>query len=132
MLSRNHNLIQQEEIGDHIVNKYEFKPIHPMELQPIKQEISVLPESSTLESNDTPLNEVAPTQKNGLSNSLEKELIEKLLHKSDELSGNLARLEMQFEKSQANMQESIEQAKDESYKRGFEDGKNEANKPWKI
>lgn len=126
MLSRNHNLIQQAEIGDHIVNKYEFKAIHPMELQPIKQEISVLPESSTLESNDTPLNEVAPTQKNGLSNSLEKELIEKLLHKSDELSGNLARLEMQFEKSQANMQESIEQAKDESYKRGFEDGKNEA------
>ena len=33
MLSRNHNLIQDEQKGDHSINKYEFKAIVPLEIQ---------------------------------------------------------------------------------------------------
>ncbi len=116
MLSRNHNLIQEEHMGDHAVNKYEFKAIVPLEPKvTIDSEQSLEDEKNA----DT-------IQKSQNMNSLEKELIEKLLHKSDELSGNLAKLEMQFEKNQASMQETLEKASDESYKRGFEEGKNEA------
>ncbi len=118
MLSRNHNLIQEEKMSDHTVNKYEFKAIVPLETK------------SAIEVDDLDENEqtkdLSVIQKSQGMNSLEKELIEKLLYKSDELSGNLAKLEMQFEKNQVTMQETLEKTSDESYKRGFEEGKNEA------
>ena len=85
---------------------------------------SVEPTHVTQESADT--SSVIPSMPS--QNSLEKELIEKLLQKSDELSGNLAKLEMQFEKSQQEMQDNLQQARDESYKRGLEEGKSEAKK----
>lgn len=116
MLSRNHNLIQEEQINKHSVNKYEFKAIeHSIAPAPIKS--ADVSDDGEADSN---LITQVPS-----SASLEKELIEKLLHKSDELSGNLAKLEMQFEKSQSSMQEEIEKAREESYKRGVEEGKNE-------
>ena len=128
MLSRNHNLIQEEQMSDHVVNKYQFKAIQPMQRQPLHQKPSTNAEDS-MESSDTEAEPSTPMEVSGepsLATSLEKELIEKLLHKSDELSGNLAKLEMQFEKSQAGMQETIDRVNEESYKRGFEEGKNEA------
>ena len=119
MSSRNYNLIQEEEMDSHTVNKYEFKTIQPMDISR-----SVEPTHVTQESADT--SSVIPSMPS--QNSLEKELIEKLLQKSDELSGNLAKLEMQFEKSQHEMQDNLQQARDESYKRGLEEGKSEAKK----
>ncbi|RDU66984.1 flagellar assembly protein FliH [Helicobacter didelphidarum] len=119
MLSRNHNLIQEEQIGDHIVNKYEFKSIEQMNTQPLRQKMEI----SASEEATTEITQNGQTTT--LVNSLEKELIEKLLHKSDELSGNLAKLEMQVEKSQTAMQEAVEKAREESYKLGVEEGKNE-------
>lgn len=119
MSSRNYNLIQEEEMDSHTVNKYEFKTIQPMDISR-----SVEPTHVTQESADT--SSVIPSMPS--QNSLEKELIEKLLQKSDELSGNLAKLEMQFEKSQQEMQDNLQQARDESYKRGLEEGKSEAKK----
>lgn len=120
MLSRNHNLIQDEQKSDHSINKYEFKSIVPIDIR--KNVVVNSTENSKDEQNIEQTNSYRPPT----MNSLEKELIEKLLHKSDELSGNLAKLEMQFEKNQASMKETIEKTSDESYKRGFEEGKNEA------
>ncbi|MDY5186335.1 flagellar assembly protein FliH [Helicobacter trogontum] len=120
MLSRNHNLIQDEQKDEHSINKYEFKAIVPLEVHANSSVDSA--ESITDEQSVEQVNAYRPQP----MNSLEKELIEKLLHKSDELSGNLAKLEMQFEKSQVSMQETLEKTSDESYKRGFEEGKNEA------
>lgn len=120
MLSRNHNLIQDEQKGDHSINKYEFKAIVPLESYNTSN-------SDSVENvGDEQAQEQTNTYRATAMQSLEKELIEKLLHKSDELSGNLAKLEMQFEKNQASMQETLEKTSDESYKRGFEEGKNEA------
>lgn len=119
MLSRNHNLIQDERKGEHSINKYEFKSIVPLESYGD-------PKVDSMENKiDEQTQEQVGTYRT-TTQSLEKELIEKLLHKSDELSGNLAKLEMQFEKNQVSMQETIEKTSDESYKRGFEEGKNEA------
>lgn len=120
MLSRNHNLIQDEQKGDHSINKYEFKAIVPLE------SYNTYNSDSVENSGDEQMQEQTNTYRTAAMQSLEKELIEKLLHKSDELSSNLAKLEMQFEKNQASMQETIEKTSDESYKRGFEEGKNEA------
>ena len=85
MLSRNHNLIQDEQKGDHSINKYEFKAIVPLEIQTNTDST----ENTTDEQNVEQVNAYRPPT----MNSLEKELIEKLLHKSDELSGNLAERE---------------------------------------
>lgn len=122
MLSRSHNLIQEEHMSAHVVNKYQFKSIQQYPSKPLMQKgdttVANGDENSPQLSDDI--------EKNSMTASLEKELIEKLLHKSDELSGNLAKLQMQFEKSQVDMQETINKTTDESYKRGFEEGKNEA------
>lgn len=121
MLSRNQNLIQEEQISDHTVNKYEFKAIQPMEIHPLKsQNHEKIDGEKETQIGDNAVQNTALTIP-----SLEKELIEKLLHKSDELSGNLAKLQMQFEKSQVDMQEQLEQVKEEAYKRGLEEGRNE-------
>lgn len=118
MLSRNHNLIQDEQKSDHSINKYEFKAIVPLEPN---SNIDSADNVGDEQSQDQPTSYRATTM-----NSLEKELIEKLLHKSDELSGNLAKLEMQFEKNQASMQERLEKTSNDSYQRGLEEGKSEA------
>ncbi|RDU72271.1 flagellar assembly protein FliH [Helicobacter aurati] len=123
MLSRSHNLIQEEQMSSHVVNKYQFKSIQAMQ-KPVQQKEEMTPDSYEEEANTGQLEN--KIDKNAITSSLEKELIEKLLHKSDELSGNLAKLQIQFEKSQADMQETINKTNDESYKRGFEEGKNEA------
>ncbi len=120
MLSRNHNLIQDEQKDEHLINKYEFKAIMPLETH-VNADVD-----STENVADEQNTEQANTYRSPTMHSLEKELIEKLLHKSDELSGNLAKLEMQFEKNQVSMQETLEKTSDDSYKRGFEEGKNEA------
>lgn len=123
MLSRSHNLIQEEQMSNHVVNKYQFKSIQPMQKSE-QQKDEVIVDSHDDNANAEQL--AGKTDKNIIASSLEKELIEKLLYKSDELSGNLAKLQIQFEKSQADMQETINKTNDESYKRGFEEGKNEA------
>lgn len=113
MLSSKRNLIHGENIDKHDIKRYEFKSINEArEIDGKKKEYS--PVSTVQE-------EAVST-----SPSLEKELIEKLLTKSDELSGNLAKLEIQFEKTQTSMQDSIEKTSEESYKRGLEEGKNKA------
>lgn len=111
MLSSKRNLIHGENVNKHAIKRYEFKSINQVENTNSKEKI----ESSTTNENVS-----IP------SPSLEKELIEKLLKKSDELSGNLAKLEIQFEKTQTSMQDSIEKTSEESYKRGLEEGKNKA------
>ena len=57
--------------------------------------------------------------------SLEKELVDRLLQKSDELSDSLAKLQLQFEKAQSQAQEQLNNAKDEAYKEGYNQAKEE-------
>ncbi|PAF51181.1 flagellar assembly protein H [Helicobacter sp. 13S00401-1] len=116
MLSTKQNLIQKEDMQDHRVEKYEFKSISPMTP-------SSPNETVTLDEAQTP--EVITTtdskqEKPAFASSLEKELIDRLLQKSDELSTRLASMEIQAQKAEEN----YEKASQESYKRGIEEGKN--------
>jgi flagellar assembly protein FliH len=54
------------------------------------------------------------------------ELIENLLKKSDELSSQLVKMQMQFEKQQEEFQKQLAQVKELSYKDGYNEGYNKA------
>ena len=51
--------------------------------------------------------------------------MDRLLQKSDELSDSLAKLQLQFEKTQNQAQEQLNNAKDEAYKEGYNQAKEE-------
>lgn len=110
------NLIAKEELSKHSIKKYEFKSIadFPLEKPPEKEE-------SDQSNTPTPPPE-PPTR----SIQLENDLIECLLKKTDELSGQLAKLQMQFEKSQEESQTLLQQAREDSYKIGFSEGEQKA------
>ena len=60
--------------------------------------------------------------------ALEKELIDTLLQKTDELSSSLAKLQLQFEKLQTESEERITSAKEEGYKDGYTQAKEDIKK----
>ena len=106
-------LISKNHIEEHRVVKYEFRPIMADEIENSKEE------------NDTPqvTTQVAAPSDNAIQEkSIEKELIETLLQKTDELSSSLANLQMQFEKQQLEMEEQINVARSDAYKDGFKEG----------
>lgn len=99
------NLIAKERASKHKITRYEFSPI-------------VLDEVES--SSEAPKEiEAEPSQKD---DSLEKELVEKLLGKIDELSTSLAKMQMQFEKQQQEMESQIATARNDAYKDGLRDG----------
>lgn len=116
------NLIAKDELEKHNVQKYEFKSIIKNSDDEIEQKII---ESSI------PVASVAPAeiQENKKpSSSLEKDLIERLLQKTDELSGSLAKLQIQFEKQQLEIEERVTTARNDGYKDGLKEGEEKAKK----
>lgn len=117
------NLIAKDELAKHNVQKYEFKSIIKNSDDEIEQKIieSSIPIASGNISEDTQESKKNPS-------SLEKDLIERLLQKTDELSGSLAKLQIQFEKQQLEIEERVTTARNDGYKDGLKEGEEKAKK----
>lgn len=108
------NIIGTQSAHNHNISKYEFKSITQASDTSSPQEESPPPAQES----------IAHTQEPKIP-SLEKELVDRLLQKSDELSDSLAKLQLQFEKAQSQIDEQLNTAKDEAYKEGYNQAKEE-------
>lgn len=114
LLSNEKSVIGADELESHTMNKYDFKTI-------TKQEINLQKDSEKIDSNDTsdePKEQVNKAQISMIESSIEKELIDKLLQKSDDLSANLKGFEARFEALQAQSAEREKTAREEGIKEG--------------
>ncbi|PAF47324.1 flagellar assembly protein H [Helicobacter sp. 12S02634-8] len=118
------NLIVKSELPKHNVQKYEFKSIAKNLDGDFKEEVYA-PKDMPLPVQD--FTENKPTSA-AIAPSLEKDLIERLLQKTDELSSNLAKLQIQFEKQQIEMEERVNTARNEAYKDGLKEGEEKTKK----
>ena len=108
LLSNEKSVISSNELDAHTMNKYDFKTI-------TKQEIDSHKQKRDDEENDDKPNKAQVTM---IESSLEKELIDKLLQKSDDLSATLKGFEERFAELQAQASEREKAAKEEGIKEG--------------
>lgn len=116
--------------GEHTVEPYRFKilTLHSAEPKEIVKEIStpIEPNSddevidqANLEPQTNPVNEA--------TNSVESSFIEELLNKTDDLSGNIVKLQMQIENQEnefkIRLENEITRAKEEGLREGLEQAK---------
>lgn len=100
------NVIASDKLDGHNMKKYEFKKIVIDDIEPIhKQQDFLEPEPSQ-------------SQVNMIQSSLEKELIEKLLLKSDDLASSLNNLQTQFQTLQTQSIQREKSAREEGIKEG--------------
>ncbi|MDO7253474.1 flagellar assembly protein FliH [Helicobacter cappadocius] len=117
------NLIAKNELSKHNVQRYEFKSIIKNKSDDIDETVSIIQSSAP---NPNSSQDIQEAKKN--SNSLEKDLIERLLQKTDELSSSLAKLQIQFEKQQLEIEERVAGARNDGYKDGIKEGEEKAKK----
>lgn len=108
-------LITRNRVEKHRISKYEFRPI-------IADEIESKPKESPKESAPIAPQISVGDGREEMGESIERELIEKLLQKTDELSSSLAKLQIQFEKQQLEMEERVNTARNDAYKDGIKEG----------
>lgn len=109
------SLITKNHIEKHRISKYEFRPI-------VLDEQESKPESTPSDGAVVDSAQELGIHKSIGDESIEKELIEKLLQKTDELSSSLAKLQIQFEKQQLEMEERVNTARNDAYKDGLKEG----------
>ncbi|TLD80127.1 flagellar assembly protein FliH [Helicobacter sp. MIT 05-5293] len=124
------NIIAQEHLKDHNIKKYEFKSI-TSEMVETGKESSASPAPVFVdprESAPSVREEIQESleQNAGKIATLEQELVERLLQKTDELSGSLAKLQIQFEKLQLESEQRVVSAREEGYKDGFREAEEKA------
>lgn len=108
LLSNEKSVISSNELDAHTMNKYDFKTI-------TKQEIDSHKQKRDDEENDDKPNKAQVAM---IESSLEKELIDKLLQKSDDLSATLKGFEERFAELQTQASEREKAAKEEGIKEG--------------
>lgn len=130
------NIIGQEELKNHNIKKYEFKSItsEMLESGKILEPSQEINKETTSEINESePLGEAQASAE--IQNTettmqkiatLEQELVERLLQKTDELSSSLAKLQIQFEKLQVESEQRVASAREEGYKDGFREAETKA------
>lgn len=106
---KTHDLIRQEDKSHHEIHRYEFQPMDDVPADSLEEEVGGSFEQDSLDESLS-------------SQSLEHELIDKLLQKTDELSSSLAKMQIQMEKQQSDMEHSLNIAKDNSFKEGLLQG----------
>lgn len=100
------SVIALKQLDKHNMKKYEFKKIEPGEV--------IVRQNENIDTESTP----TQSQVSIIQSSLEKELIEKLLSKSDDLSNSLNSFQSQFEKLQIQSQEREKTAREEGFREG--------------
>ncbi len=106
MLSNEKSVISSKELNTHTMNKYEFKTITKNE---VKMQNIESPEQKA---------EPNKAQVSMIESSLEKDLIEKLLKKSDDLSASLKGFEERFSDLQTKSLEREKSAREDGIKEG--------------
>ncbi|MBR7118063.1 MAG: flagellar assembly protein FliH [Helicobacteraceae bacterium] len=106
--SNDKSIISLQELNKHNMARYEFKKINTQDIKEMHT-----PKNIHMEENIPTQSQVSMIQ-----SSIEKELIEKLLTKSDDLSNSLNNFQMQFEKLQSQMYEKEKIAREEGFKEG--------------
>ncbi|WP_343353298.1 flagellar assembly protein FliH [Helicobacter mastomyrinus] len=120
------NIIGQERLKNHNIKKYEFKTITSDMIEvgrDTNQNANI--EDSTLKHNQDEIQNTVETSVQKIA-TLEQELVERLLQKTDELSGSLAKLQIQFEKLQVESEQRVANARDEGYKDGYREAEEKA------
>lgn len=130
------NIIGQEELKNHNIKKYEFKSItsEMLESGKILEPSQEINKGTTSEINESEIlgetqasTEIQNTESTMQKiATLEQELVERLLQKTDELSSSLAKLQIQFEKLQVESEQRVASAREEGYKDGFREAETKA------
>ncbi|WP_095271786.1 flagellar assembly protein FliH [Helicobacter sp. 13S00477-4] len=116
------NLIVKSDLSKHNVQRYDFKSISKDDYhQNIKEDSKIINQTKDISTNES---EIKKTN----SASLERELIERLLQKTDELSSSLAKLQIQFEKQQIETEQRVATARSDAYKDGLKEGEEKIKK----
>nr|WP_281743998.1 flagellar assembly protein FliH [Helicobacter suis] len=113
------NLIPKEDLEKHSIRKYTFKSLADLATETPEEKKQKREDKQELEEESDEEPVVRSIQQ-------ENDLIECLLKKTDELSSHLAKLQMQFEKTQEENQQLIQQTREDSYKIGFKEGEEKA------
>lgn len=106
--SNDKSIISSQELNNHNMARYEFKKLNLNEMKEVNT-----PKKVDLEENMPTQSQVSMIQ-----SSIEKELIEKLLTKSDDLSNSLNNFQVQFDKLQSQIGEKEKAAREEGFKEG--------------
>lgn len=109
MNSADKNIISAQDLGQHNMKKYEFKKIESSPLEALDE--ATEPHEEAKES-------PTKSQVAMIESSLEKELIEKLLNKSDNLESALTSLHAQFQALHEQMTAREKAAREEGFKEG--------------
>jgi flagellar assembly protein FliH len=118
-------IIHHDELETYRVNKYKFKLFGVDESQDGSDEefeplVPTKPQQAESPAND----EVAAEPSvHDISTSQKDALIESLMKKTDEISSNFIKVQMQHEQSVEENKENIKRVEEESYNKGVEDGK---------
>lgn len=107
MLLNDKSIISSQELNGHNMTKYEFKSISQDDIK-AQEELK----------RATPPSEPSKSQVAMIESSLEKDLIEKLLLKSDDLANTLNSFQSQFDTLQSQAQEREKAAREEGIKEG--------------
>lgn len=117
------DLIHQSKRENHNIQRYQFKTIDKNESN-INYDLSN--ESNLMQNQEEVISNNIGGMVENTNNSLEKELIEKLLQKTDELSSSLAKMQIQVEKQQLDLEDRLALTKSDSYKEGLREGEQKA------
>ena len=119
------NVINAKSITNHNVQKYNFK---------ILASSTFSDEQSQTEEENIEEKDIQDISNEVLDNEVSKEVkddfIAELLEKSDKMSSELVKLQMQIEEGQKEFEKRIAKAKEESYSFGFEDGYKKAKQEY--
>lgn len=112
--SEQQDLISQSKMDNHNIQKYQFKSIGNYEEPKMQENVQAQEVFS------------APNIAPATNNTFEKELVEKLLQKTDELASSLAKMQLQVEKQQIDMEDRITTSRNDAYKDGLREGEEKA------
>ncbi len=121
------SVIDAKSISSHVVQKYNFKILssstHNQEEQVANKEVEL--HENTQDTQNEELNNTVPKE-------VKDDFIAELLEKSDKMSSELVKLQMQIEEGQKEFEQRIAKTKEESYAKGLEDGYNKAKKEYET
>jgi len=119
------NVIDAKSISNHIVKKYNFKILSS---NTSKEESSIINDKEDIEQDND--NKASEDIKNEAPAEVKDDFIAELLEKSDKMSDELIKLQMQIEEGQKEFEARLKKAEEESYERGKEDGYTEVKKEY--
>ena len=114
------SVIANTSLGNHTVNKYNFKVIASGLGDEVENPSSE--ETDTFTEDNNPKARATDIDSSSLSSSSKESLIESLMQKTDEMSSNFIKLQMKLESKEEEYKLEIVKAKEEAFAEGIEAG----------